>query len=111
MRKHHLPIRVYYNETDAGGVVHHSSYLKYFEQGRTEDLRDIGLELLSLFSEFDVQFAVYTADLEFLRPAKLDQLLYVVTEVAELRSASIRYYQGIHLESPNGTLLCKANIR
>lgn len=111
MQSHLLPIRIYYEDTDAGGIVHHANYLKFFDRARTESLRDLGFELVSLLSDYNTQFAVHSAQLQFLQPARLDQLLYVVTEIAEVRGASIRYNQRIHLETLLGPVICRAEIR
>lgn len=105
------PVRVYYEDTDAGGIVHHANYLKFFDRARTESLRQLGFELVSLLSNNDAQFAVHSAQIEFLHPARLDQLLYVVTEIAEVGFASIRYNQRIHLETVEGRVLCRAKIK
>lgn len=109
--QHVLPIRVYYEDTDAGGIVYHANYLKFFDRGRTESLSVLGFNLVSLFSENGAQFAVHTAEIEFLQPARLGQLLYVVTELAEAGRASIRYNQRIHLETTQGPIICRAKIR
>lgn len=106
-----LPIRTYYEDTDAGGLVYHANYLKFFERGRVESLRELGFELNKLLSEQDVQFVVHSLSIEFLQAARLDQLLYVVTEIEEVGYASIRYNQEVYLEKEGGILSCKANVR
>lgn len=111
MSQHILPVRVYYDDTDVSGVVHHSNYLKFFERGRTEALRDQGFNLVNLYQELGVQFVVHSATLEFLQSAQLDQLLFVVTAVETVRYASIIYQQRIHLEAPDGPILCQAKLR
>jgi acyl-CoA thioester hydrolase len=105
-----LPIRVNYEDTDLGGIVYHANYLKFFERGRVEALRSQGIELSSLLKNHDAQFAVRSVKLDFFRPARLDQLLYVVTEVVDVRYASIRYNQTVQLDAVDGLLLCQANI-
>lgn len=105
-----LPIRVHYEDTDVGGIVYHANYLKFFERGRVEGFRSQGVELSSLLKNHDAQFVVKSVELDFMQPARLDQLLYVVTKVVEVRHASIRYNQKVHLESVDGPLLCQANI-
>jgi acyl-CoA thioester hydrolase len=107
----YIRIRVYYDDTDAGGVVNHSNYLKFFERGRTEMLRDSGISLVSLFTDHGAQFVVHSANLAFLQPARLDQLLYVRTEIDMVRHASILYKQQIHLENERGPIVCKATVR
>jgi acyl-CoA thioester hydrolase len=101
-----LPVRVNCEDTDFGGIVYHPNYLKFFERGRVEALRSSGIELSDLLKNYDTQFVVRSIELEFLQPARLDQLLYVVTEVIEVRYASIRYNQKVYLEAVDGLLLC-----
>lgn len=108
---HHLLIRVYYEDTDVGGIVYHSKYLNYFERARTEALREQGFDLVSLYSNYGLHFVVHSAKIDYLRPARLDQLLTVKTRPEELRSASILYDQKIFLQEEVGLLLCQAKIR
>lgn len=111
MKKHTVAIRVYCEDTDFGGIVHHSNYLRYFARARIEALRAQGFELSDLLSKHDTQFVVYSAEIQYLQAARLDQLLYVTTEVLEQRAASISYNQRVYLGSLEGPLLCKAIIR
>lgn len=111
MGTHTLVLRVYYEDTDALGVVYHSNYLNYFERARTEALRELGFQLNDLALNYDTQFVIRSAKLEFLQPARLDQLLYVVSEIETLRQASVLYDQRIYLEKVGGLLLCQAKIR
>lgn len=106
-----LPVRVYFEDTDSGGVVHHTSYIKFFERGRIEAFRTTGIELNKLHSDYDAQFVVHSIEIQYLKPAFLDQLLYVSTEIVDVGFASISYNQKAYLEVPEGLLLCKANIR
>lgn len=105
-----FPVRVYYEDTDAGGVVYHASYLRFFERARVESLREIGVELKELLSGHKCQFVVRAIETDFLRPARLDQLLCVVTQVLEVRHASIRYHQKVYLDSTDGLLICSAKV-
>jgi len=111
MHHYSLPIRVYYEDTDLGGIVYHSNYLKYFERARTEALRQLGFELLNLYHEQGVQFVVHSANLEFIQPARLDQLLYVRTCIENMGYASIMYQQSIHLQEKTTAPLCMAKIK
>lgn len=110
MLRYTLPVRVNYEDTDFGGIVYHANYLKFFERGRVEALRMHGIELSNLLKVHDSQFVVRSAAVEFLQPARLDQLLYVITEVIEVRHASIRYNQAVHLEAIDGLLLCQGKL-
>jgi acyl-CoA thioester hydrolase len=81
MKKHFIwPVRVYYEDTDAGGVVYYANYLKFFERARTEWLRSIGLNQDKLAQEEGLIFVVRRALLDFTRPARLDDMLEVTVE-------------------------------
>ena len=92
---HHFPVRVYYEDTDAGGVVYHSRYLNYAERARTELLRLIGIEQSSLLSDHGLVFAIRDCRVDYRRPARLDDLLDVRTRLTRLRGASIDAVQEI----------------
>ena len=90
---HFLPIRVYYEDTDFYGVVYHASYLRFMERGRTEYLRALGIDHRALFAPTGegpaTAFVVRSMQIEFLKPARIDDVLDVCTETRELRGASI----------------------
>ncbi len=88
------PVRVYYEDTDAGGVVYHASYIAFYERARTEMLRKRGFSQQMLLSE-NVAFVVRKMSVEYLAPAKLDDLLDVQSEVTSMRGASIVFSQRI----------------
>lgn len=111
MFEHVMVIRVYYADTDALGVVHHANYLRYFELARTEALRAVGIELPFLLEQYGVQFAVVSAAVRYRKPAKLDNLLCLVTKLGETGKASVNYKQEIRLDSATGLLLCEAQIK
>lgn len=71
----------------------------------------MGFELVKLYKEMGIHFVVRKAEVEFLYPASLDQLLYVISEISEVRHASIMYNQRIHLEAGDGKMLCTAKIK
>ncbi|MBF0460553.1 MAG: tol-pal system-associated acyl-CoA thioesterase [Magnetococcales bacterium] len=83
------PIRVYYEETDAGGVVYHSRYLNFMERARTEWLRQLGFGQEQLHREQGLLFAVTKMEVQFLAPARLDDLLTVATWLQERKPASL----------------------
>jgi acyl-CoA thioester hydrolase len=93
--KHHLAIRVYYEDTDSGGVVYYSNYLKYAERARTEMLRDIGSEHQAMKAELGVGFVVRSCNADYQKPAYLDDLLEVETEIIAVRGASIQMRQTV----------------
>lgn len=114
---HILPIRIFYADTDASGLVHHSNYFKFFERGRTEALREQGFDLVDLYQKYKIQFVVHSAEISFLRAIQLDQLIFLKTKVIELRPASIIYQQELHRNKESETLadktslLCQAKIK
>jgi acyl-CoA thioester hydrolase len=101
------PVRVYYEDTDAGGVVYHARYLHFLERARSEWLRALGFEQARLRSEHGILFAVRKMSLEFVRPACLDQALRVTVALGEPRRASLDFCQQI-LDAENGHLCCRA---
>ena len=76
-----FPVRVYYEDTDAAGIVYFANYLKYAERARSEYLRTLGIDQIDLRNERGIFFAVHRAEIEYLRPAKLDDLLSVTAEL------------------------------
>ncbi len=89
------PVRVYYEDTDAGGVVYHSNYLSYMERARTEWLRKLGYSQASMAAELGVVFAVRHAELDFKSPARLDDELVVDTIIINYRKTSLVFKQTI----------------
>lgn len=87
--------RVYYEDTDAGKVVYYANYLKFYERARTEFLRLYGINQKELEEKDGVIFVVKKCEVEFLSPAKLDDLILVSVEIKELRGASILIHQKI----------------
>jgi acyl-CoA thioester hydrolase len=94
-RTHVLQVRVYYEDTDAGGVVYYANYLKMAERARTEMLRSGGLEHGRLLAECGVAFAVRRCEVEYLKPARLDDALEVQSRVVQVGRASIWLDQSV----------------
>lgn len=95
---HRLAVRVYYEDTDFSGVVYHASYLRYLERGRTEFLRTLGIEHRGIFgngSAGGFYFVVRAMTIEFLKPAVMDDELFVETSVSGVSGASILMLQNI----------------
>ena len=93
-RVHRLTVRVYYEDTDFSGVVYHANYLRFLERGRTETLRDAGLDHATLFAaDPPVALAVARMEIDFRRPARMDDLVEVETRVAALAGASLTMHQ------------------
>lgn len=86
-------VRVYYEDTDAGGVVYHASYLRYLERARTEWLRELGYSQARLKQEDSLLFTVVSMQIDFLRPARLDDLLTVRSEARVSGGASVQFSQ------------------
>lgn len=103
-REFSLPVRVYYEDTDAGGVVYHANYLKYLERARTEVLRCLGLEQTRLRREFGILFAVRSLNIEYHRPAVLDDALEVRSQILHRRHASLDFQQSLHRADVPGVL-------
>ena len=94
-RAHYFPVRVYYEDTDAGGVVYHATYLGFAERARTEFLRAAGLPHHELMSAHGLVFVVRSAHVEYQRPARLDDSLTVVSRIVGLGGASVTLDQRV----------------
>lgn len=95
---HHMSMRVYYEDTDTAGIVYYANYLRYIERARTEILRLFGVDQYSLMSgpvEDRISFAVTRCEIDYLTPAKLDDVITVKTTTTRLRGASIHMSQDI----------------
>lgn len=92
----HSQYRIYYEDTDAGGVVYYANYLKFFERARTDFLRDLGLNQNELLRQKNLAFVVRKCEINYLAPAKLDDLIKVNVEVDEINAASISMRQKIY---------------
>ncbi len=88
-----LDVRVYYEDTDFGGVVYYANYLKFMERARTEYLRTLGFDQSLLFGEQRRMFVVRSADVQFVSPARFDDVLSVTAEVVKVRRASMEFVQ------------------
>ena len=102
------PTRVYWEDTDAGGVVYHAQYLAFLERARSEWLRARGVAQDRLRAEHDLVFAVRAMRIDFRAPARLDDLLDVSVAVRDCRKASLVFAQAIHR---GGVLLVDAEVR
>jgi acyl-CoA thioester hydrolase len=94
-KTHRMPMRVYYADTDAGGVVYHANYLTFAERARTEILRQFGLDHARLKRDYGLIFAVHRCQIDFLRPAYLDDLIEVRSTLNHLGGASLGVNQSI----------------
>ena len=98
--RHRMQIRVYYEDTDFSGIVYHANYLRFMERGRSNYLRLLGADQRALFAEAESEapgfaFVVRAMTLEFLKPARMDDLLDIVTRPVEVKGASITLAQEV----------------
>ncbi|MFZ7129794.1 tol-pal system-associated acyl-CoA thioesterase [Avibacterium avium] len=108
MQRFSLAIRVYYEDTDAGGVVYHARYLHFFERARTDYLRELGFSQQALLDEHNLAFVVKTMQIDYRLAAKLDDLLTVETEISGIKGATILFSQQI---KRNDVLICTAEVK
>ena len=111
--RHIMKVRVYYEDTDFSGIVYHANYLRFMERGRTNHLRLMGAEQHALFEQAQAEtpgfaFVVRSMALEFLRPARMDDLLDVVTWPVAVKGASITLTQEVRR---GDDLLVRAQVR
>ncbi len=111
--QHVLTVRVYYEDTDFTGIVYHANYLRYMERGRTNYLRLLGADHRALFEETAKEapgfaFVVRSMNIDFLKPARMDDVLEVFTEPQEVRGASITLHQRV---MRGEALLVEASVR
>ncbi|MCC7095854.1 MAG: tol-pal system-associated acyl-CoA thioesterase [Thermomonas sp.] len=104
----HWPVRVYWEDTDAGGVVYHAQYLAFMERARSEWLRGLGVEQTTLREVEDLVFVVRAMELDFRAPARLDDQLQVSVRLLECRGASFSLAQRIERD---GVLLVEGKVR
>lgn len=103
-----LPVRVYWEDTDAGGIVFYANYLKFFERARTEWLRSLGIEQQRLRDQTGGMFVVSETCIKYHRPARLDDLLCVTVDLKEVGRVSLTLMQSSLL---NKEQLCQGSIR
>jgi len=104
------PVRVYYEDTDAGGVVFYANYLKFFERGRSEWLNHLGIDQARLFEQ-QIAFAVRKAEVDYFRPARLNDQLQVVSRINEIRGTSLTFQQSVYQTGDRSQPLCEAVIK
>ncbi len=107
------PVRVYYEDTDSGGVVYYANYLKFMERARTEMLRELGFEQDSLQQQSGIIFAVHSVNIRYQKPARFNDELNVVTTIASLGKASISFTQKIYHREDlmDAGVLCSAEVK
>ncbi|MGR9013324.1 MAG: tol-pal system-associated acyl-CoA thioesterase [Gammaproteobacteria bacterium] len=108
MKKFIWPVRVYYEDTDAGGVVFYANYLKYFERARTEMLRAMGYEQDELIANEGIIFVVRSVQVDYLSPARFNEQLLVSAKVSLAKKASLVFEQVV---TRGDDVLCKGSVR
>src|ERR1051326_3304616 len=111
--RHTMAVRVYYEDTDFTGIVYHANYLRFMERGRTNYLRLIGADHRALFEETELEapgfaFVVRSMTIDFLKPARMDDVLEVVTSPGEVKGASVILHQQV---TRAGGILIDAQVR
>jgi acyl-CoA thioester hydrolase len=111
--RHEMTVRVYYEDTDFTGIVYHASYLRFMERGRTNYLRLLGADQRALFEAAEKEapgfaFVVRSMSIEFLKPARMDDLLAIVTAPAEVKGASMTLQQKV---ARGEEVLAEAHVR
>ena len=109
-RSFHHPVRVYWEDTDGGGVVYYANYLRFMERARSEWLRSLGIDQAALARVERIQFAVVEAQVRYRQPARYDDLLDVSATVIGWKGASVAFQQEVR-RSADGDLLASATIR
>lgn len=105
------PLRVYWEDTDAGGIVYYANYLKFMERARTELLRSFGIHQSRLVQELGIIFAIVSVTVDYKLPARLDDLLVVTCQVATEGHATFSFEQNIWRERVGGELLTTGGTR
>ena len=105
------PFRVYFEDTDVGGIVYNANYLKYLERARSEWLRASGINQSTLLAETGLAFAVRKTSAEYLKPARLDDMLEVDLAIEKIARAQIFFRQQVRRVSPNQELLLTATAQ
>ena len=105
------PVRVYYEDTDSGGVVYYANYLSFMERARTEYLRYFGFEQDQLIEKENTIFAVRSVQADYMRPARFNDQLIVTAKIIEQKKASMLFEQKIYRENDPEQILCQGQVR
>ncbi|MDX8412498.1 MAG: tol-pal system-associated acyl-CoA thioesterase [Mariprofundales bacterium] len=103
------PIRIYYEDTDHGGIVYHANYLRYMERARTEFLRSAGIELDAIQQQWGILFAVTKLTIDYRASAHFNDLLEVISSIEKPRGARLHYRQHI-VQQSSGELITSATV-
>ncbi len=105
------PVRMYWEDTDAGGVVYYANYLKFCERARSEWLRSVGVDQQQLAQTEGLMFVVSSAQVRYLSPARLDDALLVGVDFGARGAASLEFVQEVRRDDPARTLLAQATVQ
>jgi acyl-CoA thioester hydrolase len=105
------PVRTYWEDTDAGGIVYYANYMKFMERARTEWLRSIGIDQVRLKDEHGLMFVVVDVEAHYRKPARYDDQLQVTCKVRETTRASITLDQEVYRDVVGGDLLLDGRVR
>src|SRR5210317_1509812 len=105
------PVRVYYEDTDAGGVVYYANYLKFMERARTEWLRDLGVDQTELLKDQGLIFVIISAELKYLKPARFNDELIVTATLDASRRTVMTFAQEIHQHRLGGDVLVTGRVQ
>lgn len=94
-REHRFPVRVYFEDTDLSGVVYHANYLRYMERARSDMLRLAGIDQRAFFEAEGAAYAIAEMAIKFVRPARLDDALVIVSRVTRVRAAGVHIHQRV----------------
>ncbi|MGR9044884.1 MAG: tol-pal system-associated acyl-CoA thioesterase [Gammaproteobacteria bacterium] len=108
MQQFNWPVRIYYEDTDAGGVVYYANYLKFFERARTEMLRRLGFEQDRLLADEGVIFVVRSVQVDYLMPARFNEQINVSALVTLAKKASLIFTQTV---TRGDDVLCRGTVR
>ncbi len=107
---HRFPVRVYYEDTDAAGIVYYANYFRFMERARTEWLRDLGYEQDELRSRLGLVFVVRRVEADYLAPARFNDLLWIDSRLEKAGRSSLDLAQAVSLQS-DGRLLCRGKVK
>ena len=108
---HYFPVQIFYEDTDAGGIVYHANYLKYMERARTTFLANKGFSLTTLIEELGVQFVVRSIFISYAKPVRLQQNIMVVTKVVKSTKTSLTFTQNIYFDpSDEQSMICSSEV-
>ncbi len=105
------PVRVYYEDTDLGGVVYYANYLRFMERARTEWLRQLGVDQTRLLAERGLIFVIVSAEVRYVQPARFNDELLVTVDLESTRRTVLSFAQEIRRDTLDGDLLTQGSVR